>query len=121
MNEITREVNKIMKDYQDELEKLSVEEFKAVAKDTVQELKNTSPKKTGDYAKGWAVKQEKGIGKMDFIVHNRTDYQLTHLLENGHVVRNKKGTYGRADAIPHIAPAAEKAAEQLIERLESKL
>lgn len=121
MNEITREMNKLMKEYEDQVEKLSEQEFEAVAKNTMQELKNTSPKKTGDYARGWAVKKEQGVGKMNFIVYNRTDYQLTHLLENGHVIRNKKGTYGRTNAIPHIAPAAEKAEQDLIERLESKL
>lgn len=120
-SEIGTELNKIMKQYEKEVEDLSSDVFQSVAKGTVQELKNTSPKLTGDYAKGWAVKQEKGVGKMNFIVHNRTDYQLTHLLENGHVIRNKKGTYGRTAAIPHIAPAADKAADELVEQLENKL
>lgn len=120
-SEVGAELNKIMKQYEKEVEDLSSDVFQSVAKGTVQELKNTSPKKTGSYASGWAVKKEQGVGKMNFIVYNRTDYQLTHLLENGHIVRNKKGTYGRADAIPHIAPAADKAADELVEQLESKL
>ena len=45
-----------------------------------------SPKDTGDYKKGWRIKQDKA--RKSIIVHNATDYQLTHLLEHGHVKRN---------------------------------
>lgn len=121
MNEITREINKLMQDYKDELEKLADEEFAEVAKNTRDELRSTSPKLTGDYAAGWAVKKESGVGVSNYIVYNKPEYRLTHLLENGHVIRNKKGTYGRTSPIKHIQPAAEKAADELIERLESKL
>lgn len=81
-----------------------------VAKETVQKLKNTSPVKDGSYARGWKVSKKKGA---DLVVHNATDYRLTHLLENGHVIRNKKGTYGRTHPIKHIQPAEEWASEEL--------
>jgi len=81
-----------------------------VAKETVQKLKNTSPVKDGSYARGWKVSKKQGS---DLVVHNATDYQLTHLLENGHVIRNKKGTYGRTHPIKHIQPAEEWASEEL--------
>lgn len=81
-----------------------------VAKETVQKLKNTSPVKNGSYARGWKVSKQQGS---DLVVHNATDYQLTHLLENGHVIRNKKGTYGRTHPIKHIQPAEEWASEEL--------
>lgn len=86
----------------------------STAKDSVQKLKNTSPKKTGSYAKGWTTKKS---GDMDVIVHNKTDYQLTHLLENGHVIKNKKGTYGRTHGIKHIQPVEEWAADELPRRI----
>ena len=85
-----------------------------VSKEAVQKLRNTSPRKTGSYAKGWGTKKE---GEMDVIVHNRTDYQLTHLLENGHVIRNKKGTYGRTSGTKHIAPVEEWAVDELPRRI----
>ena len=85
-----------------------------VSKEAVQKLRNTSPRKTGSYAKGWGTKKE---GDMDVIVHNRTDYQLTHLLENGHVIRNKKGTYGRTTGTKHIAPVEEWAVDELPRRI----
>jgi len=58
---------------------------------------------------------------MTAVVHNTKHYQLTHLLENGHVVRNKKGTYGRAPAIKHIAPVEEWANNELPNEIERSL
>ena len=81
MKELLDEVNK---DVQASVKK----NMDAVAKESVQKLKNTSPRKTGSYAKGWAVKKQ---GEMDAIVHNRTDYQLTHLLEKPHATGRYKG------------------------------
>ena len=72
-----------------------------VADESVSKLQNTSPRRSGAYASGWAVKKESA---KEVIVHNSDHYQLTHLLENGHVIRNKKGTYGRAPAHKHIKP-----------------
>lgn len=85
-----------------------------VSNEAVQRLRNTSPRKTGSYAKGWGAKR---MGEMDVVIHNRTDYQLTHLLENGHVIRNKKGTYGRAPAHKHIKPVEEWASNELPRRI----
>ena len=76
MTELLDEVNK-------DIEKSAKTNIQTVAKESVQKLKNTSPVKTGSYAKGWGVKRE---GDMDVIVHNRTDYQLTHLLDRKSVV-----------------------------------
>ena len=76
------------KDIQEGIEDSAVE----VAKKGASTLKKTSPvnkKKTshkGKYAKGWRTKTEKSFGSVNVIIHNATDYQLTHLLEHGHVL-----------------------------------
>jgi hypothetical protein len=90
-----------------------------VSKESVQKLRNTSPRRTsgknaGRYAREWTVKKNRDG---DVVVHNKTDYQLTHLLENGHVIRNKKGTYGRTHGIKHIAPVEEWASDELPRRV----
>lgn len=107
LKQVLEEVNK-------EVRESAIRNIDRVSKEAVQKLKNSSPVKTGSYARGWAVKKE---GEMDAIVHNRTDYQLTHLLENGHVIRNKKGTYGRTSGIKHIAPVEEWASDELPRRI----
>ena len=111
MEELLDEINK-------EVEDSAKSNMNAVAKESAQKLRNTSPKKSGSYAKGWSVKKR---GDMDVIVHNKTDYQLTHLLENGHVVRNKKGTYGRAPGHKHIQPVEEWANNELPLEIEREL
>ena len=107
MTELLDEVNKDVKNS-------AKRNIDRVSKESVQKLKNTSPVKTGSYAKGWGVKR---LGDMDIVVHNHTDYQLTHLLENGHVIRNKKGTYGRTHGIKHIQPVEEWAVDELPRRI----
>lgn len=122
MQEIERELNKILNDYKDEVDELSNDSCKKSAQSCSRDLKQTSPRRTGAYASDWAVKTTRGAGGSEiYTVYNRKHYQVTHLLEKGHVIRNKKGEYGRAPAHPHIAPAAKRAEEELIRLLEAKL
>lgn len=108
------QMKQLLDEVNDDVRNSTRRNIDAVSKEAVQKLRNTSPRKTGSYAKGWGVKRE---GEMDVVVHNRTDYQLTHLLENGHVIRNKKGTYGRTSGIKHIAPVEEWASDELPRRI----
>ena len=111
---VSAQMTELLDEIDNDIRKATKNNIDRTAKESVQKLKSTSPKKTGSYAKGWGVKKE---GDMDVIVHNRTDYQLTHLLENGHVIRNKKGTYGRTHGIKHIAPVEEWAIDELPRRI----
>lgn len=115
VNDLSREIVNALKTYTYEvsegLEKAKVE----VAKNAVKKLKVSSRKLTGDYAKGWRVKREYGA----LIIHNETDYQLTHLLEFGHVITNGDGiTYGRTRAFPHIRPVEEEAIDEFTKKVE---
>ncbi|WJE51114.1 HK97 gp10 family phage protein [Bacillus cereus] len=108
-NDITRELQRYSNVIEEDIEVAKVE----VADNLVGELKQKSPKLTGRYRKGWrSTKQGNKI-----IVHNATAYQLTHLLEHGHVNRNG----GRTPAKVHIAPAEEKAINDFIERVEGAI
>ena len=105
MNNLSTEIEKIL---HEELEKSRDAIEKAaekVAQQTVDRLKQTSPKKTGKYARAWRKKATPLIrGKASYIVHN-TRGQLTHLLEKGHALKSG----GRTRAFPHIKPAEEEA------------
>lgn len=89
-----------------------------VADEAVRELKNTSPVLTGSYAKGWTKSKayESKSAKRN-TVHNKTDYQLTHLLEKGHASRNG----GRVAAKVHIQPVEEKAVASFEEKVKGAI
>lgn len=50
-------------------------------------------------------------------IHNKTDYQLTHLLEFGHSTK----TGGRTKAQPHIRPIEEKYSKEFENELKKKI
>jgi hypothetical protein len=110
MIDISKEITKALTEYTQEVTEGLEKAKKDIAKDTAKELKKTSPELTGDYKKGWAVKK---VGTAQ-VVHNRTDYQLTHLLENGHAKRGG----GRVPAYPHIRPAEQRAIREYAEQAE---
>lgn len=84
------------------------------AKECAAEIKANSPKKTGDYAKGWTIKKEGGRGKVKRTIWNKDFAWKTHLLEKGHAKRGG----GRVAGIPHIRPAEQKYVGKLTDRIE---
>lgn len=112
--DVETQLKGILNEYEEKVQTVTDRSITVTAKEAVNKLKNTSPKQTGDYAKGWAVKKE---GRLTQTVYNRTDWQLTHLLNNGHIVRNKYGTYGRVPGDNHIGEVEQWAADELVLRI----
>lgn len=124
----------LAKTIQEELQSIGVavddgmqEVFDEVGKEAVKKLKKTSPvnpkgKQSGRYAKGWTYeKGKKYRGKAVGVVRNKTDPQLTHILEYGHpLVRNGK-VVGNVEAREHIRPVAEWVAEEIENKLTKKI
>lgn len=103
---IEREIAQYSEDVAEGLKR----EIKAVAKETVTELKSTSPRDTGEYARGWTYKVEfENAQDIRVRIRNRTKPQLTHLLEYGHAKTNG----GRVQGKPHIRPAEQRAEKKL--------
>jgi hypothetical protein len=110
MIDITREIQKQLKYYAKDVAKKIDESQDEIASQLVQNLKQDSPKRRPSYAKGWRVKKVKGKS----VIHNATDYQLTHLLEHGHATRNGE----RFDGEVHIRPNEEKAIRDFLKEVE---
>lgn len=105
-----------------EYSKLATAEMKRAVKkagtSVRKEIAENAPKDTGAYAKSWTVKTTKeSSDKLEVTVHSRNRYQLAHLLEYGHALRNG----GRAKAQPHIAPAEENGVNTLEKAIEKAL
>lgn len=116
---IAKDLAEILDSYSKEVREAAKKDIEQVAKSTAKSLRQTSPKSPGggEYARSWtATRQDNG-----WIVHNKRHYRLTHLLENGHVIRNQYGTWGRAQAEPHIKDAEEQAIEELVRKIEEDL
>lgn len=111
-NEIASELAKYS---QEVVEKVNISSER-VGKAAVKRLKQTSPKKTGKYAKSWAMTTEKAIGQPDLrIIHAKAPhYRLTHLLEHGHAKRGG----GRVEGRPHIRPAEEEVIREFTREVE---
>ena len=88
--------------------------MKIAGKEGATYLKNTSPvsnrgNRRGKYARGWRFKFEDGAGRTgETYIYNQTDWQLTHLLEDGHNVKNRFSNgrvIGWANGDGHISKA----------------
>ncbi len=116
IDKLAAEIAKGLAEYsQDVVEKVNISS-EAVGKAAVKRLKQTSPKKTGKYAKSWTMSTEKAIGQPHTrIIHAKAPhYRLTHLLEYGHA----KVGGGRVEGRPHIRPAEEEVIREFTREVE---
>lgn len=103
---VEEQMDRILKEFSKETESAVDRSARVAAQRTAATLRGTSPKRSGEYARGWGYKSTKGFGgSVEAVVYNKSKPGLTHLLENGHVTKNQHGTYGRTPAHKHIEPA----------------
>lgn len=113
MDDITRQITEAMKQYTGAVSEEIETALKSVGKEAAVKLKQTSPKRSGKYRRGWICKVSRESGKISVVVHNR-EYRLTHLLEHGHKARDGS----RAKAISHIDPVEKWAVSEAMKAIE---
>lgn len=96
---LENEIATALREYTSEVEEGLEKSKSKVARKAVSTLKDTSPKDSGEYAKGWGS-VKRGTNRT---IRNRNKPGLTHLLEKGHA----KTGGGRVAGIPHIKPVEE--------------
>lgn len=120
--ELSKAIQDYLENYREDIQEDVEEVTDKVTKEAKDELKQTSPRgsvaRNPKYYKGWSVKiSKKGATKYHKVVWNKTNYQLTHLLEFGHATRNG----GRTRAIPHIRPVEEKYKVEFVDLVEERI
>lgn len=98
--------------------------MKTAAQHCKADLKNTTPRSSASgkhLADGWRIKKSEKRGSCSYIIYNATKPGLTHLLENGHMVRNQFGSYGRKSGTGFMKEAEAKANDELIDLLVNTL
>ena len=114
-------VQDIIKEYSDELVSKLPDIVKASAKTTVKALKKNAESIGGTKYRG-SFKSKKTsallLGETTYTVYS-TQYRLTHLLEHGHVIRNRAGgpVYGMTRAFPHWKPAEQEGIDEIDEKI----
>lgn len=85
-----------------------------VSRSVKKDIQANAPVRTGKYKKSWAAKKvQENANSLTMVVHSRDRYQIAHLLEHGHAKRGG----GRVQSVPHIAPAEQRGAEELTEKI----
>ena len=86
VDELSSTILDALHEYSSEVMEATKASVKEQAAATVQELKTTSPKRTGKYARNWKSKIAfEGMDDIRALVYNGgKTYRLTHLLEYGH-------------------------------------
>lgn len=121
-DQLSAELQKQLETYnQDIVEGLNAA-YKELAEAGVAKLQSTHPyhDRTGKYSKGFAATQRKNAvtatGAESYTIHNKKHYQITHLLEHGHLTRSGS----RTRAFEHWKPTLEeldRKAETIVKRV----
>lgn len=118
-------INEYLKDYGEDIEDAVVNNAQKEAKAAIKYLKAVSPEDTSrkkkratPYKDGWTRKTRK-LGRYTFsqVVYNKTNYQLTHLLEFGFTHRDGK----HVAAQPHIREAEKIYKEKFVDALKKEI
>jgi hypothetical protein len=113
-DQLAIELSQAVKDYTEDVQQSIDKEVRSTASKVKNEIKQNSPRDTGEYADSWSQKTSRKEGNTTVTIYNKKKPQLTHLLEFGHAKVNG----GRVPGIPHIRPAYDKFVPQMEKDIE---
>lgn len=110
-------MEQLLGDLANEVEAGSGRAVRKAAQKGRKETKANAPERTGGYKEGWTYTVKNTPEGWFAEVGNKKKPGLAHLLEKGHA----KVGGGRVDGREHIAPAADKAFDELIKQVQSEV
>lgn len=127
-DQLAREILKDLNEYTDNVRVHVDDAVGEVAKESQKKLRATTGAEGSNvwrkYPTGWTTKQTRRRNFHKEEVWNAKHYRLTHLLENGHVVRNGTGrNNGRQKTreFKHIGPINDEAQKRLEEKIKEAI
>lgn len=123
-DEKVKKIDKAVKKYTDEAEEEIIEDSPVgkAPRSGVRQTRSGAVKadnlQPGSYKKGWISVVKKYETRTQGYVRNKTNYQLVHLLENGHI-NKKNGSWVKG--YPHVVDAQNEAREKLNEEIKEIL
>lgn len=123
---LQKELMNYLENYKEDIDEEVTDATDIITKEAKEELIKTSPRdsiaRNTKYYKGWTVKIGARTRKKSYrytkVIWNKTNYQLTHLLEFGH---HKRDGTGWVDARPHIREVEQKYGTKFVDLLEQKI
>lgn len=121
--ELSKQIVQAMEQYSDAVHAEIRAGLQTVGETALKKVKAASPvrsgrhRESGKYRRGWKLETDDAGGLLQMTIHqSKANASLTHLLEDGHRTRSKKGW---VNAQPHIRAVenwAEQEAEKTIEK-----
>lgn len=113
IDDIAAEIAKMVKAETEDTKKAADESAKKAITKARDELRATSPRRTGKYARGWKTRKAEKF----YETYNSTKPEITHLLNTGHAKQNG----GRVPGDHHIDTAETNANRNFWDELNGRL
>ena len=115
LDDFARTITDAVREYTEDVSEAIGNEVLSTADKVLREVKSLARKRSGEYARTF-VKTDKSLashGYRKYVVWNKKHYRRVHLLEFGHA----KVGGGRVQAYPHMRPAHDKYADQMVDNI----
>lgn len=113
IDQLSQAITQAVREYNEAVMEGIGREIETTANKVLEETKRLAPKRTGGYAKGFKITDKSLPGNRRYVIWNKKDYRRVHLLEFGHAKING----GRVPAYPHLRPAHDKYAGEMVENI----
>lgn len=115
IDNLADEIVSAVREYTEDVTAGIERELDTTSKKMTKDISNSSPRKTGGYAKGWKRKKISLGGQVTYVIYNRKRGSIAHLLEFGHAKRGG----GRVTGKPHIRTNYDRTEPDMMRRIKA--